>query len=163
MVELRSCEHVPNINVTNFGRSDCLFLWLCQTLSWVPQSWGETSRLTETWCDWEWTHCKCRPLAISRHLWKCSLALHDREFPLAPFPLWFSIIYECSSSGKGCPPPPHLQVSISLYDISWLAAEQQFWNVFTARQNPSGWEDKCQKTHIWAEYKPPSEGKSHWQ
>lgn len=118
MVELRSCEHVPNINVTNFGRSDCLFLWLCQTLSWVPHSWGETSRLTETWCDCEWTHCKCRPLAISRHLWKCSLALHDREFPLAPFPLWFSIIYECSSSGKGCHPPTPTSRFLSVYMTS---------------------------------------------
>lgn len=129
---------------TKFGRSNCLFLWLCQMLSAE-----ETSHITECWCDCEWTHCKYRPLAIGKHLWKCSLALHDREFPLAAFPFWFSIIYECSSGENGCAS----QVSISLYDMSWLAAEQQFWNVFTARQTSSGWEDKCQKTHIWAEYK----------
>lgn len=142
---------------TKFGRSNCLFLWLCQMLSAE-----ETSHITECWCDCEWTHCKYKPLAIGKHLWKCSLALHDREFPLAAFPFWFSIIYECSSGENGCAS----QVSISIYDISWLAAEQQFWNVFTARQTSSGWEDKCQKTHIWAEYKgrkPLSEGKSHWQ
>lgn len=104
MVVLRSCKHVPNFNETKFRRSDCSFLWLCQMFSRVPHSWGETSHIAETWCDCEWTRCKCRPLAICRHLWKCSLALHDREFPLAAFPLWFSIIYEGSSGGKGYPP-----------------------------------------------------------
>lgn len=118
--------------------------------------------LAETWCDCEWTHRNRRPLAICRRLWKYSLALHVGEIPLAAFPLWFRIIYEGSSGGKGYPP----QVSISLYDISWMAAEQQFLNVFTARQNPSGWGDKCQKTHIWAEYKGSkalSQGKSRWR
>lgn len=146
----------------NLEEATARFLWSCQMFSRVPHSWGETSLVAETWCDCEWTHSNRRPLAICRRLWKYSLALHVREIPLTAFPLWFSIIYEGSSGGKGYPP----QVSISLYDISWLAAEQQFWNVFTARQNPSGWGDKCQKTHIWAEYKgskPLSQGKSHWQ
>lgn len=133
-----------------------LFLWLCQMFSWVPHGWGESSHLTRTWCP---THVTASGRAVSAdvqpsagallHLWKCSLAFHNREFPLLLFPLWFSVIYEHSSGRKGYPP----QVSISLHDISWLAAEQQFWNVFTARQNPSGREEKCQKTHIRGGYK----------
>lgn len=85
------------------------FLWSCQMFSRVPHSWGETSLVAETWCDCKWTHSNRRPLAICRRLWKYLLALHVREIPLAAFPLWFSIIYEGSSGGKGYPPPGFYQ------------------------------------------------------
>ena len=51
-----------------------------------------------------------------------------------------SVLFMSSpAGGKGYLSP---QRSISPCDVSWLAAAQQFWNTFTARENPSECEGK---------------------
>lgn len=79
------------------------------------------------------------------HLWPCSLAFHLREF-LMLLSLFDSVLFMSFGQGKGYLSP---QRSISPCDVSWLAAAQQFWNTFTARENPSECEGKHWKTHIW--------------
>lgn len=54
--------------------------------------------------------------------------------------LFDSVLFMSSPvGGKGYLSP---QRSISPCDVSWLAAAQQFWNTFTAGENPSQCEEK---------------------
>lgn len=55
------------------------------------------------------------------------------------------VLFMSFGRGKGYLSP---QRSISPCDVSWLAAAEQFWNTFTARENPSECEGRRWKTHI---------------